>query len=45
MLPAAHEKIPQLVEENRQPMRKSRKSAADEAGQKRGRLLLHLEAG
>ena len=26
-------------------MRKSRKSAADEAGQKGGRLLLHLEPG
>jgi len=43
--PAGHEKIPQLVEENRQPMRKSRKSAADEAGQKGGRLLLHLGPG
>jgi DNA-binding LytR/AlgR family response regulator len=45
MLPAAHAKIPQLVEENRQPMRKSRKSAADEAEQKGRRLLLHLEPG
>ena len=42
---AAHEKIPQLVEGNRQPMRKSRKSAADEAGQKGGRLSLHLGPG
>jgi len=45
MLPAAHQKIPQLVEENRQLRRKSRKSAADEAGQKGGRLLLHLGPG
>ena len=43
--PAGHEKIPQLVEENRQPMRKNRKSAAEEAGQKGGRLLLHLGPG
>ena len=37
--------IPQLVEENRQLMRKNRKSAADEPGQKSGRLLLHLGPG
>jgi len=38
-------KTPQLIEEDRQLMRKSRKSAADEAGQKGGRLLLHLGPG
>ena len=42
---ARHEKIPQLGEENRQLMRKSRKSVADEPGQKAGRLLLHLGPG
>jgi hypothetical protein len=34
---ALHAKIPQLVEEKQQPMRKSRKSAAEETGQKSGR--------
>ena len=43
--PAAHAKIPQLVEEKRQPMRKSRKSAGEEAGQTAKRLLLHLGPG
>jgi DNA-binding LytR/AlgR family response regulator len=37
--------MPQLVEEKRQPMRKSRKSGAKEAGQKGGRVLLHLGPG
>jgi hypothetical protein len=34
---ALHAKIRQLVEEKRQPMRKSRKSSAEETGQKSGR--------
>ena len=42
---AALERIPQLVEENRQLIRKGRKSAAGAAGQKGGQLLLHLEPG
>jgi LytTr DNA-binding domain len=43
--PAAYGKIPQLGEENRQLMRKSRRSVADKPDQNAGRLLLHLGPG
>jgi DNA-binding LytR/AlgR family response regulator len=45
LLAAAHERIRQLSEGNRQLMRKSRKSASNAPGESGGRLLLHLGPG
>jgi LytTr DNA-binding domain len=45
MAPWLRERIPQLDDENRQPMRKTRKSAANPGGEEGGRLLLHLRPG
>jgi hypothetical protein len=42
---AAHEKTPQLVEEKRQVMRRSRKLAVGGGGAEGGRVLLHLGPG